>query len=243
MPRARNIKPSFFDNEDLPRIDALGRLLFIGLWTLADKKGRLEDRPRKIKGQLFAYEECNIEQYLTQLATLKFITRYRVAGIPYIEILNFVKHQSPHHTEKESSIPEPEPITDIHGDITDIHESTCVEIPLIPDSLIPDSLIPEKTFPEKESGKKSPKVYPMDFEKFWIAYPKARRCEKPDAFKAWKIACQSNTPEKLYDSLQSYLKAEECKEGFAPYPAKWLRKERYLEEFVQKKIDYSEMLK
>jgi len=43
--RSRNIKPGFFMNELLPEIELLGRLLFIGLWLLADREGRLEDRP------------------------------------------------------------------------------------------------------------------------------------------------------------------------------------------------------
>ena len=30
---ARNIKPAFFDNDELAENDPLGRLLFIGLWT------------------------------------------------------------------------------------------------------------------------------------------------------------------------------------------------------------------
>ena len=36
MARARNIKPAFFDNDELAENEPLGRLLFIGLWTLAD---------------------------------------------------------------------------------------------------------------------------------------------------------------------------------------------------------------
>ena len=46
MARARNIKPGFFRNADLVEMPIEARLLFIGLWTLADRSGRLEDRPR-----------------------------------------------------------------------------------------------------------------------------------------------------------------------------------------------------
>lgn len=49
MARARNIKPAFFMNDELAEIDPLGRLLFIGLWTIADREGRLEDRPARHK--------------------------------------------------------------------------------------------------------------------------------------------------------------------------------------------------
>ena len=44
--RARNIKPGFFKNDALAELDFAGRLLFIGLWGIADRAGRLEDRPK-----------------------------------------------------------------------------------------------------------------------------------------------------------------------------------------------------
>ncbi|MDI9733891.1 hypothetical protein QM259_16735 [Acinetobacter baumannii] len=49
MARSRNIKPSFFMNEDIIELPFEARLLFIGLWILADREGRLENRPKKIK--------------------------------------------------------------------------------------------------------------------------------------------------------------------------------------------------
>jgi len=46
MARTRSIKPAFFANEHLAELSAGTRLLFIGLWTIADKNGKLEDRPK-----------------------------------------------------------------------------------------------------------------------------------------------------------------------------------------------------
>jgi hypothetical protein len=48
MARSRNIKPGFFTNDELAECHPLGRLLFAGLWTIADKRG-LDDRPKKLK--------------------------------------------------------------------------------------------------------------------------------------------------------------------------------------------------
>ena len=48
MARARNIKPALFKNEVLGVADPIATLLFIGLWTLADRRGILEDRPLQI---------------------------------------------------------------------------------------------------------------------------------------------------------------------------------------------------
>jgi hypothetical protein len=81
------------------------RLLFIGLWTLADRDGRMEDRPKKIRAEVFPYDNCDCDPLLDELAQRKFIIRYSVDDAKYISIPNFTKHQSPHPKEKPSNIP------------------------------------------------------------------------------------------------------------------------------------------
>lgn len=111
MARARNIKPSTFKNELLGQSDPLLTILFISLWCLADRDGKLEDRPLRIKIETFPYREnIDINGYLTELQRLGFICRYKVNGFGYILILKFKEHQSPHNTEKPSTIPDPEEI-------------------------------------------------------------------------------------------------------------------------------------
>ena len=107
MARARNIKPGFFYNDILSEVEPLGRLLFIGLWTLADREGRLEDRPVKIKILLLPYDDCNTEKLLQDLHNAGFIIRYSVNENKYIQVVNFIKHQNPHHKEGASVIPPP----------------------------------------------------------------------------------------------------------------------------------------
>lgn len=107
MARARNIKPGFFTNEELVDIDPLGRLLFIGLWMLADREGRLDDRPKKIKMEIFPCDNCDVDSLLTQLHDKGFILRYEANEEKYIQIVNFSKHQNPHRNEKPSEIPAP----------------------------------------------------------------------------------------------------------------------------------------
>lgn len=84
---------------------------------LADKAGRLEDRPLRIKAEIFPYDSVDIEKGLCVLAQPKpsskqpFINRYQANGQRYIQIVNWPKHQRPHHTEAESKIPSP-PLTE-----------------------------------------------------------------------------------------------------------------------------------
>lgn len=108
MARARNIKPAFFDNEYLSDIPPLSRLLFIGLWCLADREGRLELRPKRIKAQLFAYDDCDINEMISQLKSNGFIDIYSHGNGDYIQVKNWKKHQNPHHKEVASIIPKQE---------------------------------------------------------------------------------------------------------------------------------------
>lgn len=106
MSRTRSLRPGFFKNDLLAELPFEARLLFAGLWTLADKKGRLEDRPKKIKMEIFPADEVDTNGLLTQLADKKFITRYEVEGEGYIQVNKFLDHQHPHPKEPESLIPD-----------------------------------------------------------------------------------------------------------------------------------------
>lgn len=106
MARARNIKPSFFLNEDIVELPCEARLLFIGMWTLADREGRLENRPKKIKMSLFPADDINVSEQLSNISKYGFIELYNVDGTDVIQITNFVKHQTPHGLEKDSELPD-----------------------------------------------------------------------------------------------------------------------------------------
>lgn len=125
MARIRTVKIGFFRNEQLATFSFAHRLLFEGLWLIADKAGRLEDRPRRIKADLFPYDDVDVDAMLADLAAGDdpFVRRYQVAGKPYIQVCNFNLHQRPHHTEPDSTFPGPNPDTCVssplsHGETT-----------------------------------------------------------------------------------------------------------------------------
>ena len=101
--RDRYTAPSLqgLSSEDLLELDAFTRLLFAGLWCLADKAGRLEDRPKRIKIELLPADNVDIDAMLDALADKGFVQRYEVAGSRYLQITNFEKHQKVHPREAE----------------------------------------------------------------------------------------------------------------------------------------------
>jgi hypothetical protein len=106
MARTRLLKPGFFESEVLAELPHAGRLLFAGLWTLADREGRLEDRPKRIKGELFRFDgDVAVDGLLADLAVRGFIARYQVEATAVIQITKFHEHQHPHKNEPASKLP------------------------------------------------------------------------------------------------------------------------------------------
>lgn len=120
MARARNIKPGFFKNEQLVELPFEYRLLFAGLWTLADREGYLEDRPKRIKMEVFPGDDVSVEKGLDALTKAGLILRYEAAGDRYIHIIKFLEHQHPHHKEPPSTIPKPGASPGLDGHATPV---------------------------------------------------------------------------------------------------------------------------
>lgn len=153
MAHSRNIKPSFFIDENIVDLSFQGRILFIGLWCLADREGRLDDKPKQIKMQIFPADDVNVAEELEHLAQHNVIKRYSVEGKNYIKINNFLKHQTPHPKEAKSKIP------DEDGPLNVI---TCKEHE-VPETAAKLSLNPESGILNPESGEVS--SFPQKAEK------------------------------------------------------------------------------
>jgi len=114
--RIRYLKPEFFKDEHIKDLPFEVRLFYQGLWIMADRSGRLEDRPERLKAEIMPYDKIDVNKLLDLLAKPKndtyrpFIIRYKVDGEKYIQIIKWDKHQKPHHTEKPSSIPPAPPL-------------------------------------------------------------------------------------------------------------------------------------
>jgi hypothetical protein len=214
-------------------------LLFINLWCLADREGRLEDRPLRIKAETFPYREnIDINRYLTELERLGFIHRYSVDSVGVIQVIKFCDHQSPHHTEKGSTLPSfnsqlveyteekslvvKQPL--INGELT-VQERSDSLIPdsLIPDSLIPDSLIPETGKKKKINKKEISRPDDVD-ERTWgdfLVLRKTKRAPVTDT----AINGIRKESEKAGISLNQALEIC-CQNGWQGFKAEWHREQQ-----------------
>lgn len=116
MARMRSLKPEYFKDQDLaadlpgPR-GREARLLYPGLWCLADEWGRLRGDARSIKGELYAYDDDvtpkEVDEFIDMLVDAGRAIRYQVGRSIYIYLPKLAKHQrlEPHKTP--SRLPPP----------------------------------------------------------------------------------------------------------------------------------------
>jgi hypothetical protein len=246
MARARNIKPAFFADDELAELEPICRLFFVGLWTIADFKGDLEWRPKRIKAQILPYDNADIEQLAINLDKSRFVTFYSVSGKTYLRINNFAKHQNPHPNEKKkgSEIPEYE---EEHRQAIDSKEvaidhdksrlkrndSTSDRADSL--LLIPDSCSPIKNI-DQPAAPPDRQVYTKEFSHFWSHFPphfgaKGSKARAFDQFKKHKpdpslITKMITEVSRQADEKQALADRNEFYENF-PHVERWIKNRRW----------------
>lgn len=227
MSRSRNIKPGFFKNELLVGLPFEFRLLFIGLWTIADREGRFEDRPTRIRMELFPADNVDVNAGLQSLHDLGFILRYEVNGSRYCQVLAWEKHQSPHFKEQKSTIPAPgkPQASNLYDEAKApvLPEASLNVAALIPDSLIPDSKKPQEHVPQAAR-----------FADFWSVYP-IKRAKKAAESKWKQKRLDAKADELIADVKRRVRDDQQWRDGFAPHAATYLHQERWTDELAGRK--------
>ncbi len=243
--RARNIKPGFFKNEELAAKDPLARILFQGLWCMADREGRLEDRPARIKAEILPYDDCSIDSLLNSLASGDdpFILRYESDGRRFIQVIHFRNHQNPHWRENKSSIPAPDKPQADPGQALGKPEVSPGPASGLPqsspaDSLIPDSLnslskdkqptaplLSTETAPPKSLPKGNHFMAHIEDEKLREEIKWVSGTINPKKFNAYrwcqaKFSEQKFNPGAILHTLKRITKEQDVKKDLWPYANK-----------------------
>jgi hypothetical protein len=229
MARTRYLKPGFFTNEVLADCGPEAMLAFAGLWVHADRNGRLEDRPRRLKTKILPYWDVEFEALLDRLHVAGFIERYEVQGTKVIQVLNFERHQRPHANEPSYDLPEPP---------AEVHE---------PRDFVDSMRIPENGARTRDidaisrdsrksssygSGSSNRGVQggdePAGFGGFWESYPrKQARIKAVAAFARHRFTVEQLA--EVMAALERH-KARWDDPRFIPLPATWLNQERWKDE-------------
>lgn len=222
MARARNIKPGFFQNDELAELHPLERLAFIGMWTIADFKGCIEYRPKMLKVQILPYDDCDMEVVTNNLEQARFIRSYAVQGKRYLKIINFEKHQNPHKNERDagSEIPdidEQDETANKNSELSQdgtkpdlIGTARADSLVLIPDSLV---LNPDTSAPAK----------PAMFDTFWSLWPATdRRTQRAKCKANWTKNNLDAKADEILEHVAALKKTEKWMSGFEPAPMTYL---------------------
>ena len=109
MGRIRTVKPETFLSEDLFDLERASkvpvRLAYIGLWTVADREGRFEWKPRQLKAAILPHDQLDFAKVLDALERSGRVERYTVDGREYGWIRSWKHHQVINNKERDSVIP------------------------------------------------------------------------------------------------------------------------------------------
>jgi hypothetical protein len=263
MARIRGVKPELFRHEGLQDLGELAMLIFIGLFTQADKEGRFCWNVRQLKLDLLPFIDYDLGVTLSALSEAGFIAKYVVNGKSYGVIPGFKTHQYTTGKEPDSKLPAP---PDMYQSMT----RTCSEhassftghteerITGHTEERIPghtgseseseeeSEREPEQIF-SRDSGntKKKRRFSQDDIEKVRLAYPlkKAPADARKAIERALAIVADRGETDPVgfllarIDAMKAARLRDEAKEGaFVPhlaYPASWFNKACYDEEALQ----------
>lgn len=127
--RIRSIKPEAFIDAKLWDVEAVhphAFRIFTGLWTIADREGRFEWKPREIAALLMPYRQEVVAATLDALVSAGLVRRYEVRGEQYATLPGFLKHQVPNAREPRSSLPLPPWLS---PDAPEDGDDTCTHVP------------------------------------------------------------------------------------------------------------------
>lgn len=93
MARKRMIDPGIWQSEDFSKLSTLAKLVFIGLFSLADDEGKGRCNPVYLKSTLFPYEEgirsADIDKTLSEISSNMSVIFYTCDGSSYYSLYNW----------------------------------------------------------------------------------------------------------------------------------------------------------
>lgn len=118
------VDPEFWLDEEITSLGFEFRLFYIGTWNFADDYGVVENSAKKLKAQVFPYDDVDCEEMITKLIKLGKFVEFEAEGRKWLFIKKFLKYQrvdkpsrnrnpqAPKHIIGEDSTTTQEPLHD-----------------------------------------------------------------------------------------------------------------------------------
>ena len=222
MARRRMIDPNFWTSEDVSRLSILGRVLLLGMISIADDEGRGRANINYLKSTIFPYDDirtADLEKALLDISRNISVVLYDVAHSKYYAFTNWKKWQRV-DKPRPSIFPNP---SDSKNDSEN-------------DSKNGSGLKEKKEKVREEEPPYSPPTggEKEPFDVFWKAYP--RKSGKGAAQKSFEKIDSSLYPS-ILAAVEAQKKCEQWKRDggqYIPYPATWLNQRRWEDEITER---------
>ncbi len=113
MARKRMVDPEFWLDEDITSLSFECRLFYIGTWNFADDYGVIENSAKKIKAQVFPYDDVDAQKIIDKLVKLGKLVPFEAEGKSWLYIKRFLKYQ---RVDRPSVNRNPQAPLDVLGD-------------------------------------------------------------------------------------------------------------------------------
>ena len=243
MARIRTIKPEFWRSPDIMQLDHFQRLLYIGLWNLADDEGRGTCDHASIAADLFLTEfSLNPHGTITAVSNAfneysirGMVTVYEVGNRQYFQINNWKDHQRINRPSR-SKFPAPtrvkaeitEPSLSTHGGLTpgtgnrEQGSGTGNRDKDMSDS--DESNVPVSS-PKPKASKRHD--YSPEFTEFWETYPIARGASKFETSKKFDNALKFADATTIIEAARRFAGDPNRTDEYTPMPTTWLNSRRW----------------
>jgi len=226
--RIRSIKPEFWRSDDIASLSWDNRLLFVGLWSYVDDNGVGVDKLSSIAADLFASDlESNppetfarVSRGLEQLAAAGRIVRYSVESRPYLEVVNWDRHQRIDRPNKPRF-----PRSD--ADAAEIRD-TLARVAAKEASGTGEQ--GNRGTGEQGNSSPAPAVLDSKFVEAWSHWPK--KVERKDALEQFKKATKRIDVEELVAAIIRFGDAYAATRDkqFVPALGVWLKRDRWTDD-------------
>lgn len=242
MARKRMIDPNIWESEDFSQLSLLGKILFIGMFSLADDEGRGKANPAYIRSKVFPYETekvrlADIKTALSEIGRSMSVVFYADNGASYYALSNWMKWQKI-DKPTPSAIPAPPDKTGVSEQFDEdssrtsrglVEDSPRTSRGLAEDSRLNKNKNMNKNMNRKENTHNSARER---FPEFWTLYPK--KAAKPDAERAWnKLNPDESTVNLIIEDVCRRREGPEWQREngrYIPHPATYLNQRRWEDE-------------
>lgn len=231
---SRILKESICTSESLACLSAEAEVLFYRLIVKADDFGLYYGSPKILASLLFPLNvptEKKVSSWLAELVNGGLVATYRAEdGRQYLKLLSWDKHQNRRATKPKYPLPQEFDNTCSQGVSSD-NSDTCAQMQADSSVNVNENVFENVNEKRKRVSAQRGAGVDDTFDQFWSVYP--RKVGKKDAVKVWnQIRPNPDLTNQIVQGVERWKRSEQWTKDdgrFIPYPATFLRGERWHE--------------